>query len=52
MNTKQIADRLVELCRKGEFEKAQKELFSEDAVSMNLMLRLPFRKKQKDYKPF
>jgi ketosteroid isomerase-like protein len=34
MNTKQIADRLVELCRKGEFEKAQKELFSEDAVSI------------------
>jgi ketosteroid isomerase-like protein len=34
MNTQQIADRLVELCRKGEFEKAQKELFSEDAVSI------------------
>ena len=34
MNTKQVADRLVELCRKGDFETAQKELFSKDAVSI------------------
>ena len=34
MTTKEIADRLVELCRKGEFEEAQTELFAEDAISI------------------
>jgi hypothetical protein len=34
MSTPQIAKRLVELCNKGEFEAAQKELFAEDAVSI------------------
>jgi hypothetical protein len=34
MNTKQIADRLAAHCRKGEWEAAQKELFSNDAVSI------------------
>lgn len=34
MTTGQIAHRLSELCNKGEFEKAQKELFAEDAVSI------------------
>jgi hypothetical protein len=34
MNTEQIASRLAELCRQGEFETAQKELFAEDAVSI------------------
>jgi hypothetical protein len=34
MKTKEIADRLVELCRKGEFEKAQTDLFAEDAMSI------------------
>ena len=34
MNTKQIADRLATHCRKGEWEAAQKELFSNDAVSI------------------
>jgi hypothetical protein len=34
MTTRELADRLVELCRKGEFEQAQKELYSEDAVSI------------------
>ena len=34
MLTPQIADRLVELCRKGQFEAAQTELFAEDAVSI------------------
>jgi hypothetical protein len=33
MNTQQIADRLVELCNQGQFETAQNELFSKDAVS-------------------
>jgi hypothetical protein len=34
MSTVEIANRLVELCRKGEFETAQKELFSDEAVSI------------------
>ncbi len=34
MTTKQIANRLVEICRQGDFEKAQKELFAQDAVSV------------------
>ena len=34
MSTKQIAARLAELCRQGEFEAAQKELFATDAVSI------------------
>jgi hypothetical protein len=34
MNTQQIAARLAELCRQGQFEAAQKELFAEDAVSI------------------
>jgi len=34
MTTSQIADRLVELCRQGQFEAAQTELFSEDAISI------------------
>ena len=34
MMTSQIADRLVELCRKGEFQAAQTELFSPNALSI------------------
>lgn len=34
MTTEQIAKRLAELCRTGEFETAQKELFANDAVSI------------------
>jgi hypothetical protein len=34
MNTQQIAARLTELCRQGQFEAAQKELFADDAVSI------------------
>ncbi len=34
MMTTQIADRLVELCRRGEFEAAQTELYSVDAISI------------------
>jgi len=34
MSTQQSAARLAELCNKGEFEAAQKELFAEDAVSV------------------
>ncbi|MDF3058122.1 MAG: hypothetical protein K0R17_2337 [Rariglobus sp.] len=34
MSTQEIAGRLVALCRKGDFETAQRELFSPDAVSI------------------
>jgi hypothetical protein len=34
MNTSEIAKRLVELCRKTEFETAQKELFDKNVKSM------------------
>ena len=34
MSTTEIANHLVELCTKGEFEAAQKELFADDAVSI------------------
>jgi limonene-1,2-epoxide hydrolase len=34
MSTQDIANRLAELCREGKFEAAQKELFAEDAVSI------------------
>ena len=34
MMTIHIADRLVELCRAGQFETAQTELFADDAISI------------------
>ena len=34
MTTKEVAKRLVELCKKGDFEAAQNELFAQDAVSI------------------
>ena len=34
MTTNDIAKRLAELCKNGEFETAQKELFAEDVVSI------------------
>ncbi len=33
MDTLQIANRLVELCRQGKFDQAQEELYHKDAVS-------------------
>jgi hypothetical protein len=34
MTTQEIANRLVELCRKGDFKTPQKELYAKDAVSI------------------
>ena len=34
MDTKQIAQRLVELCREGKYDQAQQELYGKDAVSI------------------
>ena len=44
MTTVDIANRLVELCRKGEFETAQKELFSDEAVSIEPYATKDFEK--------
>lgn len=34
MNVESIAKRLVALCREGQYEQAQKELYADDAVSI------------------
>lgn len=34
MTTQEIADRLHELCSQGKYEEAQKELYADDAVSI------------------
>ena len=47
MTTKEIASRLVELCKKGDFETAQNELFAEDAVSIESQATNDFDKETK-----
>lgn len=47
MTTKEIANRLAELCRKGKWEQAQKELFSEDAISIEPYATPAFEKETK-----
>ena len=47
MTTQQIADRLVELCRTGQFEQAYTELFADDAVSIEPEAMGPFEKETK-----
>jgi limonene-1,2-epoxide hydrolase len=47
MTTKEIADRLVALCRKGEFETAHKELFSADAVNLEPYATVNFPRETK-----
>jgi ketosteroid isomerase-like protein len=47
MTTEQIAQRLYELCNKGDFEKAQKELFAMDAVSIEPQESPGFEKETK-----
>ena len=36
MNTEQVAKRLVDLCRQGKYQEAQDELYSNDAVSVEM----------------
>ena len=36
MSTEAVANRLVELCRQGEYEQAQTELYADDAVSIEM----------------
>ncbi len=47
MTTQQIAERLADLCRKGDFLTAQKELFSNDAVSIEPYATPAFEKETK-----
>lgn len=47
MTTKEIADRLIELCRKGDFEAAQSELFADDAISIEPHATPAFEKETK-----
>jgi ketosteroid isomerase-like protein len=47
MTTQEIANRLVELCRRGRFDDAQKELFAEDAVSIEAYETPDFPKETK-----
>jgi len=50
MITKEIANRLVTLCRENEFEKAQKELYAEDAISIEPRETPDFAKETKGLK--
>ena len=47
MSTKEIAKRLADLCRKGDFTAAQKELFSENALSIEPEATPAFQKETK-----
>jgi hypothetical protein len=47
MTTQEIAIRLVELCRKGQFDSAQKELYADDAVSIEQEATPAFAKETK-----
>jgi len=47
MTTKEVAERLVELCRKGDFESAQSELFADDAISIEPYSTPDFEKETK-----
>ena len=44
MTTQEIAKKLVDLCRKGNFESAQNELFAKDAKSIETMATPGFPK--------
>lgn len=47
MTTQEIAARLVELCSNGDFETAQKELYADDAVSIEPEATPEFAKETK-----
>ena len=50
MTTQEIANQLVELCRKGDFEKVQKDLFADDATSIEPYATPAFEKETKGMK--
>lgn len=47
MTTTEIANRLAELCKQGDFETAQNELFADDAVSIEAHATPAFEKETK-----
>ena len=47
MTTTEVASRLVSLCRKGDFETAQKELFADDVISIEPYATPEFAKETK-----
>jgi hypothetical protein len=47
MTTKEIAERLVALCREGKFETAHKELFATDAINIEPYATPTFPKETK-----
>ena len=47
MNTQEIATRLIEHCRKAQWEAAQKELYADDAVSIEEEASPAFAKETK-----
>jgi hypothetical protein len=47
MTTKEIAERLVALCRQGNFETAQKELYATDAINIEPYATAAFAKETK-----
>lgn len=47
METNEIANRLIELCRKGDFETAQSELFADEAASIEPYATPAFEKETK-----
>ena len=50
MTIQEIANRLVELCRKGDFEKAQQELYASDVISTEPFATPEFEKETKGLK--
>ena len=47
MTTEEVANRLTELCRKGEWAQAQKELYADNAISIEPMATPAFEKETK-----
>lgn len=50
MTTNQIANRLVELCRQGQWKNAQQELYAQDVVSIEPQATPAFEKETKGLK--
>jgi hypothetical protein len=47
MNTQEFASRFVKLCREGDFEKVQKEMYAKDAISIEPHATPAFEKETK-----
>jgi hypothetical protein len=50
MTTQEIANRLVDYCRKGQFDEAQEELYADDIVSIEPFVTPGFEKETKGRK--